>query len=94
MKQKQVVAIDPQDSITVERLFRLYGAGLDTIAFLMKDDDINYNNLQHYIDVVEARHVELEMLKAGMAQKYKPDQGKEYNFEFDFQNNAIIFEEP
>ena len=37
---------------------------------------------------------ELEMLKAGMAQKYKPDQGKEYNFEFDFQNNAIIFEEP
>lgn len=92
-KEKIVVAITSQESEAVERLFYLHKAGQNNIAFLAKDKDVQYDILQEYIDVVEARFVELDMLKKELGEKYKPDLGKEYNFTFDFDNNAIIFEE-
>jgi hypothetical protein len=87
------VEIETHESEAVERLFYLHNAGQDNIAFLMKDKDIRYEILQEYIDVTECRYVELEMLKEELAEKYKPKDGKDYNYLFDFRNKTMIFTE-
>lgn len=92
-KSRKVVEIGVDESTNVERLFYEHRAGQDNIAFLMKDKDIRYDILQEYIDVVECRYVELEMMKEELAEKYKPDANKDYDYMFDFRNNSIIFEE-
>ena len=71
-KRKVTIEIPYKESLKVERLFYEHKAGQDNIAFLMKDKDINYDILQEYIDVVESRYVELELLKHELGDKYKP----------------------
>jgi len=90
---KQIVEIEPHESETVERLFYEYNAGKENIAFLMRDKQVNYDILQEYINVVEARYVELEMMKIGIGEKYKPLPDKDFDFEFDFRNHSIIYTE-
>ena len=87
------VKIQREESETVERLFFEHRAGQDNIAFLMKDKGVRYDLLQEYIDVVECRYVELEMMKSELAEKYKPDKKATYNYKFDFRNETIQFEE-
>lgn len=89
----EFVDIDAQDSLLVERKFYEHQAGRDNIAFLMKDSDINWDTLQHYIDVVETRWVELEMLKDEMDKKYCPESmvDKPHEYEFLFDKNQMKF---
>lgn len=81
-----IVSINKEDSLLMERKFYEYNAGKDTIAFLMKESDINWEILQNYINVVETRYVELELLKNEMDKKYCPDNyiNKNYKYEFLF----------
>lgn len=88
-----VVSIDMEDSLLVERKFYEYNAGKDNIAFLMKESDINWEILQNYIDVVETRYVELELLKKEIITKYCPSNyiNKKYTYEFLFETYEIKF---
>lgn len=89
----EIVDIDREDSLLVERKFYEHKAGQDNIAFLMKDRDVNWDVLQHYVDVVETRYVELEMLKDEMDKKYCPEKLKTYphGYEFLFDTNQMKF---
>lgn len=89
-----VVKIDSEDNILVERKFFEHQAGKDTIAFLMKDKDIQWDTLQHYINVVETRFTELELTKEAITKKYLPKdfENASYNYSFDFNNETIIYE--
>ena len=91
--RKLEVEIFPEESDHVERLFYEHKAGQDNIAFLMKDKDVRYDILQEYIDVIETRYVELELMKGELIEKYKPFGMKDYNYTFNFRNHSIIFEE-
>ena len=89
-----VVKIDSEDSNYVERKFFEHAAGKDTVAFLMRDKDVQWDILQHYIDVVESRFIELEFTKSEMSKKYEPKdlEGASYKYSFDFNNESIIYE--
>ena len=89
----QVIIIGVDESNNVERLFLEFHAGREIIAFLMKDKEIQYDILQEYIDIVEAKYVELELMKSELSEKYKPFNMKEYDYRFDFRNNSIIYNE-
>lgn len=93
INKEDFVNIDGQDSLLVERKFYEHQAGRDNIAFLMKDKDVNWDILQHYIDVVETRWVELEMLKAEMDKKYCPENmvDKPHGYEFLFDKQQMKF---
>lgn len=93
-KMKIVVKIDSEDSNYVERKFFEHVAGRETVAFLMKDKDIQWETLQHYINIVEERFIELEFTKDEIAKKYEPKdfEGASYNYSFDFKNESIIYD--
>ena len=87
VNNSEIVKIESEDSLLVERKFYEHQAGRDNIAFLMKDKDVNWEILQHSINVVEERFVELELLKNEMDKKYCPENlqkvGHGYEFLFD-----------
>lgn len=91
---KKVVKINSEDSTLVERKFYEHSAGKDNVAFLMRDKDVIWETLQHYIDVVETRFYELEKVKEQISKKYEPKEfaGQSYNFSFDFNEETIIYE--
>lgn len=88
-----VVKIDSEDSVLVERKYFEHMAGKDTVAFLMKDKDIKWDTLQHYINVVESRFTELELTKEAITKKYLPNDFEDatYTYSFDFNNESIIY---
>lgn len=85
--------IPTTDSLLIERLQFEYNAGITNIKYLMKDEDVRRDILQEYIDITEARFVELEMQKEAMAKLYLPAElvGKQYCFAFDFENECIEY---
>ena len=89
------VKIDQYDSNLVERKFFEHAAGRDNIAFLMRDEQVNWNVLQNYIDIVETRFYELEKCKKYLSEKYLPMELKDkaYDFAFDFDNETLIYAE-
>ena len=93
INNEEKVKIASEDSLLVERKFYEHQAGRDNIAFLMKDKDVNWDILQHYIDVVETRWVELEMLKNEMDNKYCPERLREigHGYEFLFDTEEMRF---
>ena len=96
MKEKTIlVPIAEETSLKVERLFYEYNAGLESVKFLMKDKEVRWDILQNYINVVEARYTELEMLKKGVSDAYLPDDIGEskipYSYEFLFDQSSIRY---
>jgi hypothetical protein len=89
------VRIHSEDSNLVERKFYEHAAGKDSIAFLMKDSDVNRDLLKEYIYLVEVRFYELEKCKALISKKYEPIElkGKPYSYSFNFEEDTIIYEE-
>ncbi len=96
LKEKTMIVSIPEDtSLKVERLFYEYTGGRETVKFLMKDREVNWEVLQNYVNVVEARYTELEMLKKAVSGKYLPDELRgsdlNYGFEFLFDEHAIRY---
>ena len=91
--KKHEIQIDHTESIRLERSFFEHAAGKDNIAFLMQDENVNWDVLQQYINVVEYRYTELELLKRELSRKYEPAElnGVDYNYQFDFENEKIIY---
>ena len=94
IKMQIVVKIDSEDNVLVERKFFEHAAGRDNVAFLMRDRNISWETLQHYVNVVEERFIELEITKEEIARKYEPKEleGASYNYQYDFNNESIIYE--
>lgn len=96
MKERTVIVPIPEEtSLKVERLFYEYTAGQESVKFLMKDSEVRWDVLQNYINVVETRFTELEMLKKGVSDAFLPDDIGEsklpYSYEFLFDQNAIRY---
>ena len=89
------IQIDEFDSARVERLFYLSNAKLSNVAFLMKDSDIDKENLMAYIKEADEVRVEMELTRNAIAKKYLPKSlvGKGFNYEFLFDTNEIAYTE-
>lgn len=84
--EKEITVVIPQEtSEKIERLFYSYYGGRETVAFLMKDSDVRWDVLQQYVNVVETRYAELEMLKSAISRQYLPDPLKYGNYEYDYE---------
>ena len=90
-----IVSIPEQTSLSVERLFYEYTAGRESVKFLMKDMDVRWDILQNYVNVVEARFTELEMLKKSISKENLPEEieqsGLPYDYEFLFDESSIRY---
>ena len=95
MEKILTVQIPEETSGKVERLFYEWKAGRETIAFLMKDKDVRWDILQQYVNVVETRYTELEMMKDAVAKQYAPipigESGDPFDYEFLFDQSAIRY---
>lgn len=95
MKKEIVVPIPQETSEKVERLFYSWKGGRESVAFLMKDKDVRWDILQQYVNVVETRYAELEMLKSAISGQYLPDpirfSGVSYDYEFLFGESSIRY---
>lgn len=88
------IKLDHEDCVSVERSWYEYNAGLDVLRYLMQQDSVNENYLQQYINISEKRYVELEMKKAAVDRKYRPNE-IEFSvarYEFDFENEELVYE--
>ena len=90
-----IIKIYPDDNSIIERKYFEHAAGRDNIAFLMRDNQVNVDLLQQYINIVEKRFYELEKCKKYISEKYCPEElkGKAYNYSFDFDEETITYEE-
>lgn len=90
--EKRIVKIDTQDSNYVERLFFEYNASKDIIAFLMSKDEVKEQHLQKYLDSSEVKYAELELAKASVTEKYRPeDMPEDSQYLFNFNNEEIEY---
>lgn len=95
-KEKEIIVpIDRETSEKVERLFYEWRAGQETVAFLMKDKDVRWDVLQNYINVVEVRYAELEMMKDAVSKEYAPipigESGIPFEYTFLFDRSSIRY---
>lgn len=95
MEKEFIVQIPEETSLNVERLFYEHKAGMQSVSFLMKDNEIRWDVLQNYVNVVETRYAELEMLKESVSREYLPElirvSKKPYSYEFLFDRCAISY---
>ena len=89
------VNIDIEDSQAVEKAFYEYNASLNILSYLFKQDNINEEYLEQYVQKSEKYFIVLEEIKEIISNKYMPDKdkNKKYNYSFDFNNCAIIYTE-
>ena len=90
-----VVRIDEVDSNLVERLFFEHAAMRDSVAFLMKDEDVKTSLLDKMLGDVSVLYYELEKTKRLLSKKYEPKEmsGKHYEYSFDFEDETITYVE-
>lgn len=86
----EYVNIPFEISNNIERLFFEYNARLNVCKFLMQQEDIDENIMQKYLDSVECKWVELEMLKQKTAKLYSTTFNKA-DYEFDFEEARIKY---
>ena len=95
MGNKFIVRIDEEDSNLVERRFYEHASMRDSVAFLMKDKDVNEELLDKLVRSVGSRYYELEKTKRLISKKYEPLElkGKSYTYSFDFEEETITYVE-
>lgn len=95
MKKVFTVDIPEEELTTLERAWYEYNGSRDIIAYLMTQQAVRWEALQEYINVSEQKFTRCEMEKFRLASQYKPEEVdlNKYNFNFDFQNCTVTFEE-
>lgn len=88
-----VIRIDAEDCNLVERLFFEHAAMKDSVAFLMKDKDVNEELLDKIVRKVIYMYYELEKSKRLISKKYEPSEikGLPYEYYFDFEDETITY---
>lgn len=89
------VNINIEDSQAVEKAFYEYNASLNILSYLFKQNNINEEYLEQYIQKSEKYFIILEETKNIVSNKYMPNEdiNKKYNYSFDFENHNIIYTE-
>ena len=90
MKTIEYIEIPYELSCNIERLFFEYNAALSVCKFLMSQPEVREDMLQKYLDSVECKWVELEVLKQKAVKEY-PTHFEKADYEFDFDNHAIKY---
>ena len=85
------IEINIEDYEFVEKAFYEYNASLNILSYLFKQNDINEEYLEQYIQKSEKYYIILEEAKVAIANKYKPDNLENFNYSFDFVNHSIIY---
>ncbi len=95
MKKTFVVNVPEEELTVLERAWYEYNGSRDIIAYLMSQPAVRWEALQEYINVSEQKFTKCEMEKIRIATMFKPEEVdlSKYNFNFDFQENTITFEE-
>lgn len=95
MKNTFTVYIPEDELNNLERAWYEYNGSRDIIAYLMSQPNVRWEILQEYINVSEAKFAKCEMEKVRLATQYKPEgvDLNKYNFNFDFQNCTLTFDE-
>jgi len=91
---KILINIPEEESKELEKAFYELQADQSTIAFCMGQPTVNFDAIKQYRDIVAEEFAKVELLKRGLANKYKSDDINltEFNYSFDFIENQIIFE--
>ena len=85
------VKIPEQVSAYVEKLFFEYNASLNILRYLMSQDDVIDRYIKDYSNSSGRKYTELEIAKETVSKKYAPKEFVAYNYNFDFDNNTIIY---
>ena len=85
------INITIEESQAVEKAFYEYNASLNILSYLLKQDNINENYIEQYTQKSERYFIILEELKQMVSTKYQPNDGKKYDYSFDFENNALNY---
>lgn len=94
MSNLTIVNIPIELSDWIEKLFFEYNARLNVFKFLIKDNDIEQNILDKYQKEIENKYTELELAKKQVSEQFKPhDFNDSYIYNFNFDENTIIYEE-
>lgn len=94
MSNLTIVNIPTELSDWIEKLFFEYNARLNVFKFLIKDNDIEQNILDKYQKEIENKYTELELAKKQVSEQFKPyDFNNSYIYNFNFDENTIIYEE-
>lgn len=92
MEKTEYVTLPLDLSHDVERLFFEYMASLSVSRYLMSQDGIRESMMQMYLDAVECKWIELEMLKQRVVKEY-PSTFEYANYEFEFDASRIKYTE-
>lgn len=88
------VQLTSKESTYIERLWYEYNASLNILRFLMSQDTVLEQHLQKYLDSSEAKYTELEMAKDSVSKTHKPEEiTDEYDYQFDFDEECLIYKE-
>lgn len=95
MRKQIIVKIDEEDCNLIERKYFEHAAMRDSVAFLMKDRDVNEAILDKLVRQTGVLYYELEKSKRLISKKYEPFEikGKSYNYSFDFEEETITYVE-
>ena len=84
------IKITSEESKHIENLFEHYNSYMNVLYYLTGADTPKSQFLDHKWNEAVELYKELEQAKRAAERKYKPE-GTWENFEFDFENNEIIF---
>lgn len=87
----KIVTIPEELSNEIQRQFLEYNGVLNIINYLSRNNDINFDVLDRYQQEAINRFTILEKLKTEITKQYTPFEF--YDYEFNFTNHSIIFEE-
>ena len=89
------IKLTDEECRKVEKEFFEYQAIKDILTFINSQDSINIGALKVYMAEAEERFTELERAKREVSKASCPSEleGKDYDYEFNFNNQEIIFYE-
>ena len=89
------IKLTDEECRKVEKEFFEYQAIKDILTFINSQDSINIGVLKEYMAEAEERFTELERAKREVSKASCPPEleGKDYDYEFNFNNQEIIFYE-
>ena len=95
MKKTFTINIDPEESKELEKRWYECNSTQNLLGFLASQSNTVDSIMQQYADLYDVRFTKCELMKAALANKYKPDEVDltKYNYSFDFQEQTLTFTE-
>ena len=88
-----VITIPQTSSDYVEKLFFEYNATMNILKYLTTQEGVKPEYIAQYTEDAKNKYAELEIAKREISNEYSPYPDKKFNYTFDFDHSAIIYEE-